>query len=349
MKMTLEQMEAAREREEALREREDEMSANDLSKAGLLRRAINAAREGSPWALEECLEREVDPAAETSDEQGSVSLLTLAAGSRSAACVRMVQEKLRERGLPTCSKRALEAASVGWPGHREVIAALLEGNALDKRPLSDAGLGGSEALEKAIRAGSREDVLVWAKGAPGCKERPTRSGLLPLALAAGVGEIESVRALLSVGANPWGRDCNGSTALMSAAAMSEPCLRELLPVSDPLATDACGQSALMFAACAMTHEGTGNPRAAALLAPESDKAAKDRDGRTALNLALLHGAGDCADAMGEIEGELTLAGDEERAIEALRRKGFDGWAAQVEREKLERLGPAPERSAKPRL
>lgn len=204
-------------------------------------------------------------------------------------------------------------------------------------------------VELAIDCSASDSVEALGKGAPQTLATLMRGGLTPLGLAAGRDEAECVKALLRAGADPLAKDEGGSTALMVAAAMSEKCLELLLPVSDPLERDHSGMSALMAACCMMTHSGRGNPGCVRRLASVSDVSAKDKDGRTALIWALKVGSGECADALGPVEGELSLPGEESEAIEALRRMGHGDWAARVERERLERETPGSAPKAKARL
>lgn len=336
--------ESAQQREQRLLEEESDMAVEELSLEGLGRRAREAARDGRPWELQQCLELGADVSATGWD--GGPSLLALAARSRSAASARLVQERLRGRGLPSCSAQAVEEASPGWPGSAETLSALLEGNAGDASPLGARESGALRALERALDYGAVDSVFAVAKAAPEAMGMELRGGLVALSLAAGRDEPECVKALLAAGADPSG--CGeGPRPLMLAAAMSSESARLLLEAgADPLERDGLGMSALMAAACMMNHEGNGNLGSLALLLPVSERGARDKEGRTALMWALKAGAGDCADALWEAGMELSLPGEEEEAMAALRGHGREDWAARVERERLERETAA--RAARPR-
>jgi ankyrin repeat protein len=115
--------------------------------------------------------------------------------------------------------------------------------------------------------------------------------------AVSAGSAATVETLLAHGADPLRADGLGLTPLMAAAASChKPCFRLLLPVSDVLARDANGDSALSLAARGLDAQGTLIPGPSmaiveALLAALPDDAvrAANAEGVTALMQAALHG------------------------------------------------------------
>jgi len=120
---------------------------------------------------------------------------------------------------------------------------------------------------------------------------PGDKGLTALMIAATQGFYEGVERLLPL-SDPLAVDLGGETALMCAAQATlnrnDPrrmgCIEALLPVSDALAANNTGGTALMRAA----HFGSSS--AIKILLPHSDAAAVDMNCRSALSLALASGA-----------------------------------------------------------
>jgi hypothetical protein len=309
--------------------------------------ALEWARDGAATDLASCLE--AGARADATEPGTGASLLDVAAAGQAmgaADCVKALQKKLRAMGLPTCSAAATRSAiKHGW-AQREMLLALLEGNALDASPLSAEQLNASEGLREALGSRDEELIKVWARCAPQAK---LPNGMTPLAMAAGRDEPELVEALLSAGVDPLARDDNGGTALMWTVSSSKS-LKILLPLSDPLATDSIGMSALMWASCMQTHLERGNLENVKALMPVSDPLARDREGRTALMLALRGGSGEIADVLAaEMQDpQLALPEDEDEARASLIKNGFPAWAARIESAKVAReldadLGPGPAR------
>lgn len=327
----------------------EDWSAESLNEDQLFERGMDAARQGNPWRLKECLEAGVALARRETSEAAE-GLLEAAARSNSIACLEMVQRALRQTGLASCSAQALANARRGFSDRAlEKTEALLSGNALDPSPLPWESLGLSEQLESAIASGDVKMLAAWAKrGLAGVR---VRRSMTPLGLAAARGESDCLMALLRHGADPSEVDEMGWTALVWAAADSPRCLRALLPLSNAKFADARGMTALMCAAVMMSDHRYGNPECLKELLPHSDPLAEDKEGRTALMLAVKHGVDDCADELRAFGGPLALPEDEEEAIAAMAKKGRGDWVALLERSRLARQLPGrdPGKGAKPRL
>jgi ankyrin repeat protein len=118
---------------------------------------------------------------------------------------------------------------------------------------------------------------------------PLRQMDVDLALAAGRGDLDSLRALLDSGANPRARGPHGWTALMRAVFHGQTeCARVLAPISDAKARDEDGQSALMLAA------SEANAEMIRLLLPCSDPNAQCiRREQNALMRAIVSASFEC--------------------------------------------------------
>jgi len=112
-------------------------------------------------------------------------------------------------------------------------------------------------------------------------------GRTPLLSAAAAGKLDSLNTLLALGADPGATDERGETALMlcvQRAGMFSPsgkeCFDALLPVSNALARNAKGQTALMMAAA------EENDHFFEKLLPSSDASAIGENGETAMTACL---------------------------------------------------------------
>jgi hypothetical protein len=101
-----------------------------------------------------------------------------------------------------------------------------------------------------------------------------------------------LEAMLSVGCDPKAASAEGETVLMAAAKRAKiQWIKILLPLSDALAADSAGRTALMAAVrpdfVGTLHQNSGDGlRCLKLLLPRSDANAVDAEGRTALALAM---------------------------------------------------------------
>ena len=146
-------------------------------------------------------------------------------------------------------------------------------------------------------------------------------------LAAGLGHAPAVSFLLEQGADCEAVECIGQDALMwSAKGGCDQCVRALLGKSDPSRSDREGRTALMLA---LWH---GNREAAGILAGASDLSAVCANGRTAMDYAFEGRGSGCA-------AELLLAGWPE-TVQALqeRARGAGRWDILAQLESLEMDG-----------
>lgn len=118
---------------------------------------------------------------------------------------------------------------------------------------------------------------------------PLSPASFDLLRACSSGALEPAREALRAGADPGAADSDGLDPLMLAARFgSEPCVRLLLPLCDPLRFDHARRGALMRAAY------RGCPACCALLLPLSDVRAQDLCGLSALMMCSFKGHAHCA-------------------------------------------------------
>jgi ankyrin repeat protein len=133
-------------------------------------------------------------------------------------------------------------------------------------------------------------------------------GFTPLHLAAFFGGAESVRILLSRGADPRAEAANETrvTPLHSAAAAGDgdAAGRLLEAGADPDARQRGGFTALHAAA-----DAGDRPLAELLLSKGADPGERTDDGRTARDVATERGHGDLAELLGEAESDAADEGD----------------------------------------
>jgi|SRR5476651_651001 len=130
---------------------------------------------------------------------------------------------------------------------------------------------------------------------------------------------------------------DGRTMLMNAVRVGDAeVARVLLPLSDPLAADETGNTALMVAACSQARSKSSE--CLALLLPVSDTLALNKKGKTALELTLEEKAWGAADLLAEWVPRLMA----ERAFRIAGPENMPRWRARLEAEALrQELGLPP--------
>jgi ankyrin repeat protein len=156
---------------------------------------------------------------------------------------------------------------------------------------------GSSMLFAAAYAG-RPDIVKTMIGMGATPDTPISTGWTPLLIASAEGREAAVTALLEAGGDPNVANTLGRTALMFASSYGfTPIVKDLLKhKADPniAPKDETGWTALMASSDA-GHAETVQ----ALLAGGADPTAKDKSGRTAMDLAKAKGHSDVARTLGE--------------------------------------------------
>lgn len=210
----------------------------------------------------------------------SQATLLVEAGAGNLARVKLALSQGANPKVQNAMGQTALMEACGSGGSAECAAFLL--------PLSDPlarNRIGRTALFEAAHAGCPDRVAMLLPVSDlGCADKHGES---PLMRACEGEESEaSLRSLaLLLGAfDPRGRDRDRNTPLMYAAfkGRSET-LAKLLPLSDPLAVNARGESALMMAASAWHLHASA--RCIEILLPVSDLGARDQNGRAARELA----------------------------------------------------------------
>lgn len=246
-------------------------------------------------------------------------------------------------GLP----EAIEAAQ-RW-GSDEALEMLLAHNASLKEPLSVEDLGLAEVMNSAIFSNRESSVQILAShGAANMKT--VKGNLTPLMAAAMYDSFECFEALLFGGADP-AVVVDGNTALFFAAITSPRALNLLKDLVDVQGACIPTHTALMVSACFVGGNWVhGNAESCAILAPLSDPLKMDKDGRTALMMAVKHGAWDCANILEPFGGPLALPEEAEEALKKATKDGRVDWIAKLEQLALSGgLGSPCGKAAKPRL
>ncbi len=219
---------------------------------------------------------ESEPACQPADLRERCAEAATLEDAAGLGCLQRVRDLLKQDGIDSREGGESPALLVAIRrGFEEVVRLLIAGGApvnparfSDRTPLHEAASARRYSIMKLLRdAGAEADVR--------------KSGESYLATF-GFFDLRSLRFLLEAGADPNGRDRQGATALMHAAAYGyEDQVKLLLQhKADIHLTDNAGRNALMHAA-----SGTYIDAIAVLLEKGADPYAKDRDGRTALDLA----------------------------------------------------------------
>jgi ankyrin repeat protein len=155
-------------------------------------------------------------------------------------------------------------------------------------PLAWIVLVAGQELVVAARAGDQESVRSLLSSGADVDSRD-REGSTALMFAALRGDEKMVEALLAAGADPNLRDANGETALLLGAGRSVEIVRALLAAgADPDLADGEGQTALLVAA-------ERHPETVRLLIESgADVAHRDQFGVSALTIAEASGASEVA-------------------------------------------------------
>lgn len=231
-------------------------------------------------------------------------------------------------GLP----KAIEEAQ-RWHSD-EALETLLAHNASQEAPLSVEELGLAEAMNSALFSNRLDAVRILARhGAANMKT--VKGNMTPLMVAAMYDSFECFEILLSQGADP-AVIVDGVNALFYAAITSPRAinvLKHLVDVQGPCIPD---HTALMVSACFVWGDWVhGNADSCAILAPLSDPLKMNQDNRTALMLAVKHGAWACADILEPLGGPLILPEDAEDALKKAAKDGRIDWTSKLEQLSLE--------------
>jgi ankyrin repeat protein len=241
---------------------------------------IGQAGAGDTVAVTAFLAAGIDPNAR--DAGGNTALMNAAAGGH-LEVVRLLIEKGAHVNV-TGSRGMTPLAAAILNDHSDVVALLLDARADLTAPTVDR-----EPLLLAIRAHRPQEVKqLLDRGAHAYVQDDQWSALM---MAAFIGDIDSVNALLSKDANLNAANDEGVTAVMYAASAGRTdVVRALLAKGAAMdATDGAGMTALMLAA----NNGHADT-ARALLEAGADRRARSRTGATAWNLASANGYSDIA-------------------------------------------------------
>jgi len=169
-------------------------------------------------------------------------------------------------------------------GRLEIVKALI----VKKADVGAKNIAGSSAVDLALGNGRADLVQLLTKhtaisGSTSYNPRVPIDKTMDLNRAASEGNLQSIRALLTAGADVNGRSPNGRTALMTAALAGNTQVVDLLLANgaNPNITDYKeGRTALIIAA-----EGGHTEVARSLLKAGADPNSKDRLGETAMSNA----------------------------------------------------------------
>lgn len=248
--------------------------------------ALETPKDANPHVCAELTQRLEQGARETNDRRLNFLLFEAAAKGCGSVVVRLLGAGASLDARDRFANTALLQAAAH--GHEDLVGALLDrGAAINHR-----NLAGASALLRAIEANERRTVkLLLDRGAD--LDVRDSAGVTPLAAAAFNGNARIVKLLLAAGADPTEVDRTGKGPIVYAAAKGFlPIVRTLIDAGvDPNAAYGHDLTALMWAAGHGNDvpETEGLAVVEDLLARAVDVEAVDDRGRSALMIAAERG------------------------------------------------------------